>query len=193
MPAHCGRRLRGPGAFDQHTSGRGVPGLGHGTLLASLARGGCRGNQPQEFPQCSWGLKTRPGTHCGHHGAGHGAWHTTQGLQGVDHRTQAPGCDLLWQCLVKTPKTCGVCVHRTDIVLENAVRSGRWTHDFGEPSEGSRAPVGPASVADVLAEQAGCETELGVLESAEGIFPHPREVTDSFICDPGARDWREST
>jgi hypothetical protein len=56
--------------------------------------------------------------------------HPTQGLQGVDHWTQAPGFDLLLQFLFKTPKPCGVFVHRTDIFLEDDLLSGRWTNHF---------------------------------------------------------------
>src|SRR5262249_40612994 len=171
MPADFGRILVGPGAFAQHASSLGGPGFGNGTLLAALARGVFRGNQPQDFHPFSWVLKTREVAHFGHYGDGHGALHTAQGLQGIYHRTQAPSFDLHLQLLVQTSKTCGGCVPCTDIFLEDALLSGRWTTDCREPSEVGRAPIGPASGADGLSEPEGFETELGVLESADGIFP----------------------
>ena len=73
------RRLGGPGAFDQHTSGRGVPGLGRGTWLASLTRGVFRGHQPQECHPFSWVLRPREVAHGGLEGDGHGALPTAQG------------------------------------------------------------------------------------------------------------------
>jgi hypothetical protein len=39
MPADFRRGPIRPGSFNQSTTGMGVPGFGHGTLSASLARG----------------------------------------------------------------------------------------------------------------------------------------------------------
>jgi hypothetical protein len=139
MPAALGRILGGPGACDQHASGRGGPGFGHGPWLAALTRGVCRGHQPQELQQCSWVRKTRAGAQCGHRGDGHGALHPAPGLQGVDHRTQAPGFALLLPLRFKTSKTGGVVVHRPDIFLEATELSVRERADgiCPRPREGT--------------------------------------------------------
>jgi hypothetical protein len=57
MAPDFGGMAGGPGALDQRPSGLGSAGGGNGTLSASLASGGCRGDEPQAFQQCSGGAK----------------------------------------------------------------------------------------------------------------------------------------
>ena len=56
-----------------------------------------------------------------------------------------------------------------------------------------RAPIGPARVADIVSEQEGFETELGVFEIADGIFTRPGEITHGFIFHLGDIDRSEIT
>jgi len=84
-------------------------------------------------------------------------------------------------------------VHRPDLCLpDHVVRRGGAAH-CREPPERGRAPVGPAGVAESMAEPAGCETTLGGLASTAGLFTDPRESTQGVLCHRGARDRREST
>jgi hypothetical protein len=49
-----------------------------------------------------------------------------------------------------------------------------------------------AGVADIVTQQEGFETELGVLQVAEGIFTRPREIAHGFSFDFGDLDEGES-
>ena len=102
-------------------------------------------------------------------GDGHGAWHPTQSRQGREHRRQPPRCDVLLQVLFETLAACVMCAHSADICLKDEVWNGRGTDHCRAPSQGGRAPMGPAHVPDIVSEQAGCETTRGVLQIAEGI------------------------
>lgn len=130
----------------------GVPGFGHGTLLASLARGVFRGNQPQEFHQFSWILKTREVAKFGHYGDGHSELHPAQGLQGLDHRVQTPGFDLLLELLVEPLEAFGMLLNRTDVFLKDDLLSRGGTDDLREPPQVGRAPIRLAG-ADVPTSQ----------------------------------------
>ena len=63
---------------------------------------------------------------------------------------------------------------------DNRVRRG-GTHDFREPPEMGRAPIGPARRADIVAEQERFHPERGVFESADDIFARPRALSERFI------------
>jgi len=95
--------------------------------------------------------------------------------------------------LCQTLEALGVLTHGSDVFWKDDVLRRCLTDDFREPSEVGRVPSGPAGVTDIVSQQEGFETELGVLESADGLFPRPREVTDGRIVDPGALDWGEIT
>jgi hypothetical protein len=82
-------------------------------------------------------------------------------------------------------------LNRSDVFLKNHVLRGRGTDHFREPPQVGRAPIGPAGVADIGAEQKGCETEFGVFASTDGIFTRPREVTHGFSVDLRDIDRRE--
>src|SRR5919201_5076144 len=58
MSADLGGIAVGPGAFHERPSGMGVASFGDRALLASLNGGIFRRDQPQEFHQFSWGIKT---------------------------------------------------------------------------------------------------------------------------------------
>ena len=44
----------------------------------------------------------------GHQGDGHGAWHTAQGVQRLDHRVQTPGVHVILPGLFETLEACGL-------------------------------------------------------------------------------------
>jgi hypothetical protein len=48
-----------------------------------------------------------------------------------------------------------------------------------------RSPVGPAGVADVLAQEEGLEPALGGLQVLERILPGAGQITDRFVLDLG--------
>ena len=181
----------GPGAFHQDPAGMSVPGFGDRPLPASLGTGVFRGNQAQELHQLSWVLKTRQVTNFGHYGDGHGKWHPTQGLQGLDHGVQTPRFHLFLEFLFQTLETLGVLTDSPDIFLKDDLVRRGLTDDFREPSEMGRTPIGPASVPDIVSQQEGFEPEFGGLEIAEGIFARPREVPNGFIFDLGHIDRSE--
>ena len=53
------------------------------------------------------------------------------------------------------------------------------------------APVRPARVADVVAEQQRLQPEARRVEILEGVFPRPGEIADGFIGDRGNVHGRE--
>ena len=126
-------------------------------------------------------------------GDGHGELHTAQGLEGLDHRVQAPGFHLLVECLFETLEAFGVFVDRADIFLKDDLLRWGGTDHFSEPPEVGRAPIGPAGIADIVSQQEGFETKLGVFEIAEGIFTRPGQVANGFIFDFGDIDRGEIT
>ena len=68
-----------------------------------------------------------------------------------------------------------------DIFLKDDLLRRGGTDDFRQPPEVSRAPIGPARIANILAEQERFQPELGILEIADRIFACPREIPDGFI------------
>ena len=67
-------------------------------------------------------------------------------------------------------------MNRTDIFLKDDVLRRCGTDHLREPSEVGRAPSGPAHITDILSQQKGFQTELGVFEIADGIFTRPGEI-----------------
>jgi hypothetical protein len=188
LSADRGGRAVGPGPCDQSPSGMGVPGFGARALVAPLTRGICRRDQFQALHELSGSSATGEIAHVRHHGDGHGAWHTTQGLEGLNHRVQTPRVHVLVQCLVETLEAFGVFGHRADVFLQDDWLSRCGTHPLREPPERGRAPVSPAGVAAIGSAQEGFEATLGVLAIAEGLFARPREITHGLLCHLGARD-----
>jgi hypothetical protein len=168
----------------------GISGFGNGPVAASLATGVCRGNEAQKVHEFSGCIKARQVTDCRHGGHGHSELHATQGLQGFHHGVKAPGFALCLAFLVEPLEAVSVFSNGADICLKDAVlRRGR-TDDLREPSEMCRVPGGLTSVADIMAQYEGCESQLGILQSAEGIFACPREIAHGCIVDLGDRDER---
>jgi hypothetical protein len=165
--------------------------FGHRTLPAMVAGRVLRGNQPQAFPQFSWVLTTRQVADVGHHGDGHDAWHTPQGLEGLDHEMQAPRLHLCLQFRFAPLEVCGRLMNRTDVCLKDDVLNRCQTDDCREPPQVGWAPIGPARISDILSEQEGFETELGILEIADSVFTRPGEVADGFIFCVWDRDQGE--
>jgi hypothetical protein len=178
MSTDGGRLPLGPGPCDQDASGMGVSGLGDGTLPALVTRGRGRGDQAQAFHPLAWGIATGASATCGHHGHGGGTLPPAPGLQGVDHRGQAPRWDRLWPVVLQTLAPFGVCVHRSDVCVQDEVLG--------------RGPLGPAPVTASLSTHAGRETALGGRESAAGVCTRPGEITAGLICHRGAIDTGQS-
>lgn len=165
-----------------------MPGLGNGPLAAALATGVVRGNEAQNFHECAGGIAARQVAEFGHGGDGHRALDAAQGLEGVDHWSEAPGFDPLLAVLGETLEAFRVFGHGTDRVLQDDLLRRCWAHHLREPPEMGRVPGGPARVPDVVPAQKGFETELGIFEIAEGIFACPGEVAHGFICHLGDLD-----
>jgi hypothetical protein len=165
-----------PGAFHQSPSGMGIPGFGQRTLLAPLTRGILCRDSAQEFHECSGGIAPGEVAHFSHHRDGHRELHPAQGLQGFNHRLQAPRFHVILECLVETLEAFGVFVDGAAICLPDDVLRGGADH-CREPPEMGRAPMGPAGGAAIVSEEERCESKLGVLKITEGVFTCPSEVS----------------
>jgi hypothetical protein len=89
--------------------------------------------------------------------------------------------DVLMEVMLETLVAFVGCAHGTDIFLPDDWLNGRGPDHFREPSEVGRAPMSPAHGPASVSKQAGCETERGVFESAEGIFTGAGEVPHGFL------------
>jgi hypothetical protein len=138
-----------------------------------------RGNQAHIFQQLPWAFKACQVTHFGHQSDGNSALHPTQGLQGVDHRGQPPGVDVLMQFLFKALEMFAMFAHGTDIFLKNDLVSRRGTDDLREPPQVGRTPIGAAGVTDIVSEQEGFETKFGIFAIADGIFTRAGEMAEN--------------
>ena len=175
-----GRALR-PRAFAQDAAGMGSASFCHPSLWAPLARGIFGRDSPQEFPQVAGVLKAGQGPNVRPHGDGHRALHPTQGLEGVHHGRQAPRGDLLAECLVQTPEALGGLRDGPDLCWKDDLVRRGGADDCREPPEVGRTPVGPARLAAILAEQAGLETDLGILKVADRLCARPGELPARFL------------
>lgn len=81
----------------------------------------------------------------------------------------------------------------TYVFLEDDLLGRGRTDNFGEPTQMSRAPVGAAHIADVVAEQEGFEAVLGGLEILYGIVARAAEVPDGLVLDSRDIDGGEIT
>ena len=152
MPTDVGGIPVGPGPFDQGASGVGVTGCGDRPLPAALTTGICCGDQAQICHQWPGVLDARQVAELRHEGHGHGARHATQGLKGLDHRLQSPGCDLFRPCLHQALEPCGVLMDRAHVCLEDDWWSRGGADHFGEPPQMGRAPGRATRRAEIVAE-----------------------------------------
>jgi hypothetical protein len=97
------------------------------------------------------------------------------------------------ECLFETLESVGMLLNGMDIFLKDDLLSLCGADDFRKPPEVGRAPICPAHVTDILSQQKGFETELGVFEIADGIFTRPGEIPDGFIFQLGDIDHSEIT
>jgi len=190
--ACSGRESGTPRRLRPEPGGQGQDRLWASPLLAPLTRGIFRREQAQAVPAFSWGIETGEGPNCRHQRGGHGAWHTAPSLEGLNHGGQTPRWHVIVPFLCETLEAFGVVVDRADVFWQDAVLRRCWTEHRREPPEMGRAPVRPAGRAALVSAQAGCEAQLGGLESAAGICTGPREVPHGFIFPCGARDCSES-
>ena len=113
------------------------------------------------------GIEARQVAEFGYGGHGHSELHAAQSLEGFHYWGEASGFDPLLEFLVETLEAFGVFGHSADIFLkDDLLRWGR-TDDLREPSEMGGVPGSLAGVADIVSQQEGFETELGVLQIAE--------------------------
>ena len=101
--------------------------------------------------------------------------------------------NLLLEFLLQTLEPFGGFGNGPDVFLEDDLLRRCGADAFREPAHVGRVPIGPAHVTDIWPEQAGLETELGVFEVADGIFPCPGEIADGVVFDVGDLDGREVT
>jgi hypothetical protein len=95
--------------------------------------------------------------------------------------------------LFKTLESFGMLMNGTDRFWKDDVLSRCGAHHHGEPPAVGRVPIGPAHIADILPEEAGCETECGILEIAAGLCTRPAEIPNGFLFAPGDLHHGEST
>jgi hypothetical protein len=182
----------GPGAVDQDASGLGVARLGHRPRSAWRTGGSVCGKQAPQFQPFPWTLNPRPVTHGRHQGDGHGPWHPTPRVSGLDHRVEPPRVHVLLPCRVETLAACAGCIAGTALgVTADGWRRG-VTHHRRAPAPGGRAPLGRAGVAASVAEPPGLEAQLGVLAITAGLCTRPGERTPRVICHGGDLDGRAS-
>jgi hypothetical protein len=188
------RRIPGrPGSFDEGPAGMAVTRLGDGPLPTALAAGVCRGGQAQVAHELSGVVEARQGAQCSHKSHGDRELHAPEGVQGVDHRCQSPGVDLVLECMVEALEALSVRGHRPDILLEDELlRWGRTAH-CTEPTPVGGAPGGSACIANIVAQQAGFAAQLGGLQIPEGIFASPAQLADGCIFHVGDIDGGEIT
>jgi hypothetical protein len=70
----------------------------------------------------------------------HGKLDAAEGLERIDHRTEAPGMHLILECLLKPPEPFAVFRHRLHIFWEDDLLSGRGTDNLTEPAQVGWAP-----------------------------------------------------
>jgi hypothetical protein len=174
-----------PGAFDQHAPGMAMTRCGDGALTTPVTRGVVRGNQAQELHEWSGISNAGAVAECSDHGDGHRERDTAQGSQGLDHRRQAPGADLLVELLFEPLEAFGVLGDRPHLFWEDDWRRGGGTHHRGKPPERGWAPRGPAGIATIMPEPEGVQAELCCLAILDGIFTGTGEVADGCIVHGG--------
>jgi hypothetical protein len=141
-----------PGAFDQRPAGMGVTGFGDRPLSASLAGGILRGDQPQEFHQFSGVVEAGKVTDLSDRRDGHDKLHATQGLEGLDHRAEAPGLNLFLKFLFQALQAFDVVGDRADLCLKDDLLSRCLTDHSTQPPQVSWAPCGAVCIADSAPE-----------------------------------------
>jgi hypothetical protein len=78
-----------------------------------------------------------------------------------------------------------------DVFLKDNLLRGRGAPHLAEPLQVGGTPGGPPPIADIVSQQERFQTQLGRLQSPEGIFPHPTQVAERFIVDGGDIDGGE--
>jgi hypothetical protein len=124
MSTPLGRIAIGPGTFNERTTGRAMARFGDGALAAPLTGGILRGNQAQELHELSGISEAGEVAEFGDRGDRRRELDAAECLKGLDHRLQAPRCDLLVALLVETLEAFGVLGDRADIFLEDELLRG---------------------------------------------------------------------
>ena len=115
--------------------------------------------------QRSRGLNACQVAQCRHGGHRHGPRDAAQGLEGLDHRSEAPGLPWRGACVFQTLEACGLCGNGLDVCRkDHGLRWGRTDHGT-EPAEGGGTPGGPPGRADSVPQHEGVAPELGRFSS----------------------------
>ena len=132
-------------------------------------------------------LKACPVSQCRHGGHRHGALDPAQGLEGLDHRREAPGLHLLVECVFQTPQAFSLCSNGLDVFLKDQLLRGGGTHHVAEPSQVGGTPVGPTCLADSVPQHEGCAPHRGRLQIPPGLVPCPAQSAEGCSVDGGTR------
>jgi hypothetical protein len=188
MPADFRGVPRGPGAFDQGTTGMAVARRGDAARSAPLSRRVCCGCEAQGVHELSGMLAPGEVAECGHGGHRARAWHPTQGLERVDDGGEPPGLPLVCALLFQTRQPVGVVGDRAEVFLQDDLLRRGGTDDLAAPSEVGRAPGGPACVTDSVPQETGFQPPLRGLQITDGLFTRPAQVPHGFIRNRWDRD-----
>ena len=191
VPTDLGRVAIGPGAFHQSPTGLGMPGLREASLASALATGLFRRRQAQIRHEWSGVIEAGQVAACSDGRDSHRQLHATEGLQRLHDRAEPPSGDLRMECLFQALEPVSVCGDRPDICLADDWLGGGGTDDLAQPAPVRRTPRGSAGIAAIMPQQKGFEAELGRLEIVARLFPRTAQVTNRFVLDRWAIDWRE--
>ena len=136
----------------------------------------------------SGGSKTGEVTACGHRGHCDGARPPTQGLEGVDNRSEPPGLHVLGTCLCQTRQPCGVVSERADVCVAHELLGRGGTDHCAEPAEVGGAPGSLARRTAIVPQAKRLEPHLGSLQSTDGLFPRSAQGPHRFLLHLGHVD-----
>jgi hypothetical protein len=128
--AHFGRIAIRPGPFDQGTASLHGAGVCDAALATPFSTSICGRRQSPVIHELAGSLTTGSIAQVGPDGDGNGALHAPQRLEGLDHRGQTPGWDLIVKCLFKPPEAFRVFGDGPHVFLDNDLLRRRWTDDL---------------------------------------------------------------
>src|SRR5215470_18995610 len=109
----------GPGTFDQGTTGMSIASLGHTALLTPRSTRIFRGGESEIMHELSGVLEAREVAQFGYHGHCHRELDPTQGLEGLDDRSEAPALHLFVELEFETAQTFRLFRDGLDVCLKD--------------------------------------------------------------------------